>query len=149
MCRRVLAVLTMETSNEAGTVFETVHSSFATVHTFRPRYLLDNGLQRVTFTAEVDLPGRPSPCCSTSYVLPMVSAKPALVKSIPERDDFAYASARIAQVASVCGEQHIVDHWISSASVAIESHKKTQLWLLAELRKLGPFPANADIFRPK
>ena len=73
----------------------------------------------------------------------------ALVESIPERDDFAYASARIAQVASVCGEQHIVDHWISSASVAIESHKKTQLWLLAELRKLGPFPANADIFRPK
>lgn len=73
----------------------------------------------------------------------------ALVESIPERDDFAYASARIAQVASICGEQEIVDHWISSASVAIESHKRTQSWLRAELRKLGPFPANADVFRPK
>lgn len=72
-----------------------------------------------------------------------------LVESIPERDDFAYASARIAQVASFCGKQEIVDHWISSASVAIESHKKTQSWLLAELRKLGPFPTNADVFRPK
>lgn len=78
-----------------------------------------------------------------------VDSAKSLASSMQENDDYAYVCARLSLTAKICGYIEESNSWKERSLQAITEHRKTQTSLLSQLRSIGPFPRNSEIFTQK